>query len=79
MRHPFKHRPAPGEDNWENNWVSNAMAWGSQTLLPKACKNPGAWHIKFMVLFWAECSCCLFYRGVVVGAVLSAALTVALT
>lgn len=70
MINPFKYRP-PLENHdedfldWDDNALSNALAWASDTFMPTAC-DPDHWMNKVADKFWAECSCCLFWRGVVV-------------
>ena len=66
-------RPEEGEPDWEDNSVSNGMAALSNIFLPKWCKKESHWTIIVANYFWAECSCCLFWRGVVVGGLLGGA------
>jgi hypothetical protein len=68
---PFNYRPDhTGEDepmDWEDNAVSNAMAWVSDRLFPRWCKSQEHWTNKVADYFWAQCACCLFFRGVLAG------------
>lgn len=74
----LKFRPAPdAEDHWEDNWLSNAMAWVSEKLFPDWCKNSNHWTVRLVLYLWADCSCCLFFRGVAVGAIVGLALGLA--
>lgn len=65
---PFKYRPESPEDtDWEDNWLSNSLAWASRTLLPKFCGEPEHWASRLANYFWTDCPCCLFYRGFIFG------------
>lgn len=74
MTNPFTYRPREDleELEWEDNWVSNFMAWASDNTLPEdMCEGDEEWQhwsSKIANYFWAECSCCLFFRGVFLGA-----------
>lgn len=63
-------RPEEGEPDWEDNPVSNGMAAVSSIFLPRWCKEEGHWTVAISNYFWAECSCCLFWRGVTIGLLL---------
>lgn len=65
-------RPIGDELDWENNKISNSMAWVSLTVAPNWCHLDNHWTIRFADKLWAECSCCAFFRGVMVGAFLGA-------
>ena len=67
MQNPFKYLPADPDDGWEDNPVSNTLAWLSEKLLPTWCKAPDHWTVKLVLYLWADCSCCLFFRGVTLG------------
>ena len=62
---PLKYRPEQDEDDWEDNWLSNAMAFFSLTLFPNLCKR--GWAVDLAIHLWAECSCCLLFRGITLG------------
>lgn len=67
---PFTFRPAEAADDvkdWENNWASNAIAWFSQVFLRSWCDNEDHWSAKFADYFFAECPCCLLWRGFGLG------------
>lgn len=68
----FKYRPTgeadgTNEEFWADNWFSNALAYLSKRVIPAWCQSEEHWTVKFMDLFWTDCACCLFYRGIVVG------------
>lgn len=70
----WKHRPDPhpidmDPDDWENNALSNGLAWASELFIPTWCKTPDHWTSKVSNYFWADCACCLFWRGVAVSAI----------
>lgn len=75
MANPFKYRPAvpvdpnDGEtDEWEDNAISNALAWSSRTFVPAWCDTPEHWTSKFAGYFHTSCPCCLLFRGIILGA-----------
>lgn len=69
---PFKYRPKNEDDpGWEDNWISNALAYASDLVIPNWCSNEDGWPIKLTLYLWADCSCCLLFRGIVLGAVIS--------
>lgn len=63
---PWKYRPVD-EDAWEDNWLSNSMAWASDKFMPNWCEREGHWTVKLTMFLWAECPCCHFFRGVSLG------------
>lgn len=68
MTAPWIYRPLNSDDpDWEDNAVSNSMAWASDTVVPKWCKEDGHWTFKVTKPLWAECTCCLTFRGVIIG------------
>jgi hypothetical protein len=54
---------------WEDNPLSNGIAAISFYLFPKWCQKPEHWTTRFMDYFFTSCPCCMFYRGIAVGAV----------
>jgi hypothetical protein len=72
MHNPFRYRPieADVKGDWEDNWLSNFLAWASQVFIEPWCNTPAHWSSKIANYFWAECPCCLFYRGALFGIVL---------
>ena len=81
---PFRFRPetpdnAPepeaddldgGTGDWQDNWLSNAMAWSSRAFFPSWCDTPGHWTSRVTDYFDTSCPCCLFFRGTSIGVVL---------
>ncbi len=81
---PFRFRPetpdnAPepeaddldgGTGDWQDNWLSNAMAWGSRAFFPSWCDTPRHWTSRVTDYFDTSCPCCLFFRGTTIGVVL---------
>jgi hypothetical protein len=63
----FRFRPQVEGEYWTNNWFSNAMAYISKTVFPLYCQTEEHWTVRFMDLFWTDCACCLFIRGIVIG------------
>jgi len=58
------------ELDWEDNWLSNSMAWTSKTFLPNWCQTADHWSSRFTNYFWAECPCCNAWRGLAIGAMI---------
>lgn len=86
MRNPFRYRPhweevlGPGESpedesDWEDNWLSNSMAWVSDSLFPNWCSEEDHWTLKVTGYIWAECSCCLTIRAFLLGTLVGGAAT----
>lgn len=81
---PFRFRPetpdnAPepeaddldgGTGDWQDNWLSNAMAWSSRVFFSSWCDTPGHWTSRVTDYFHTSCPCCLFFRGTTIGVVL---------
>lgn len=70
MRNPFRYRPFQSDTEetfWEDNFVSNFLAYASDHLFPNFCKTPEHWTSRFMHYFYTDCPCCLILRGVIVG------------
>lgn len=83
MANPLKYRPAPNkwehmptdyelpeDTDWEDNWLSNSLAWASVKL------GLDTWGVLHKVAnpFWTDCPTCLFFRGALVGVVVTAAI-----
>lgn len=80
MTTPWRYRPEnPEELDWEDNPVSNTMAWLSDALVPSWCETEFHWTTRVLDMFWTTCACCLFYRGIALGAALGVIGTVALS
>lgn len=74
LNNPFTYRPALPEDHedysgWADNWLSNGMAWASDTFTPGWCKSEDHWTRHVVDFLWADCGCCLAFRGLVLGAI----------
>lgn len=72
---PWRYRPPtvyageePGID-WEDNWLSNSLAWASV----KTRMDQARWPHLIANPFWSDCSTCLFWRGALMGSILTAA------
>ena len=52
---------------WEDNWLSNCMAWASRAFLRSWCDTPEHWTSRFMQYLHTSCPCCLFFRGMTIG------------
>ena len=76
MTNPLRFRPAEQEDvdhdgktvdDWEDNGLSNALAWASQKFMPMWCQTPEHWTSRFANTLFTTCPCCMIFRGVAVG------------
>ena len=54
--------------DWEDNFISNALAATSFYLFPCACQTPTHITTRIVDYFYTTCPCCMFYRGVTVAA-----------
>jgi hypothetical protein len=57
---PFKYKSTPIDDDdgrtqWEDNWLSNLFAWGSDTFIPSWCGDEKHWTTRFMAWFFTDC------------------------
>lgn len=69
---PWQFRPSDPDDlDWSDRPLSNTMAYFSIFFLPSWCSHEGHWTVRLMLRFWTSCACCLFYRGMAVGVLLS--------
>lgn len=71
----FHYRPKDDEC-WEDNWLSNSMAWLSdKTGLSKMCSSQNSFAVKVVLYLWADCACCLsvrfFFIGLIVGSIMT--------
>ncbi len=57
-----------GPVDWEDNWLSNSMAWVSHKLLPRWCQTPEHWTSRITQYLFTDCPCCLLFRGLSLGA-----------
>lgn len=79
---PFTFRPGPAADtdkdgeiaDWEDNALSNSLAWASTVFTPMWCQSDTHWTAKFATHLWTSCPCCMVFRGITIGAVLTTAL-----
>jgi len=52
---------------WEDNALSNFMAWVSYRFLPTWCQTPDHLTSRFTQYLFTDCPCCLFWRGLTIG------------
>jgi len=87
MTSPFRYRPpeqpdVDGDgktvDDWEDNWLSNALAWSSVTFMPNWCQTPEHWTSRFANTLFTTCPCCMIFRGLSIGFLLSTAFWLAI-
>jgi hypothetical protein len=80
MTSPFRFRPPEQEDvdhdgktvdDWEDNALSNFLAWSSQTFMPNWCQTPEHWTSRSANYLYTSCPCCMIFRGVFLGLVFS--------
>lgn len=79
---PFRYRPSPSTDtdgdgeiaDWEDNALSNFLAWGSVTFTPTWCQNEKHWSARFANTLFTTCPCCMVFRGIVIGLAVSSIL-----
>ena len=61
----------PSEDGtpveWEDNWLSNSMAWVSHKLLPNWCQHEDHWTARVTQYLFTDCPCCMLFRGLTIG------------
>jgi len=68
---PHKFRPETSEEDWEDNYISNGMAWCASQL--GLCKREQQRSSRLADYFWVQCACCLFFRGLSLGVILGLA------
>jgi hypothetical protein len=73
---PFGDPDPDSQVQWEDNSLSNTMAWFSHKYLPAWCQTPEHWTSKTAAYLWTDCPCCLFFRGVTCGLALGLALAI---
>jgi hypothetical protein len=60
--------PHPGTPvEWEDNAISNAMAWASYRFTPAWCQSKTHWTSRIAQYLFTDCPCCQLFRGLVVG------------
>lgn len=71
MSAPWTYRPASEDDlDWEDNAVSNTMAWLSDKLTPTWCSDEDHWTVRLTAPLWAECYCCVAFRWTIIGVII---------
>ena len=66
MTSPFRYRPENEDEDatdWDDNWVSNFMAWASVQL----GMDQANWPARLTNWMWTDCATCLAWRGITVG------------
>ena len=60
--------------NYQNN-ADKIFTVLSEKFIPSWCQTPEHWSARLSNYFWPwnDCGCCLFYRGVTIGACLGGA------
>jgi hypothetical protein len=80
---PFRFRPPEQDDvdhdgktvdDWEDNALSNALAWSSTTFVPMWCQTPEHWTSRLADYLYTSCPCCMIFRGLSLGIIFSSAL-----
>lgn len=61
---------------WEDNWLSNMMAWISYKFLPRWCQTEEHWTSRTTQFLFTDCPCCLLFRGISIGLFLGMSLSV---
>lgn len=63
-----EHRNVDPEDNidWDDNPLSNFLAWYSDTVLGDVCAS---WIGRTTEYIWTDCGCCLALRGLFLGSI----------
>jgi hypothetical protein len=82
MVSPFAYRPSPDADvdhdgnvpDWEDNALSNFLAWASTRFVPTWCQHERHWTSRFALTLFTTCPCCMIFRGIVIGFLVSSAL-----
>jgi len=73
---PFHFRPDDQVDvdgdgkvveDWEDNPISNMLAWSSATFMPDWCQTEEHWTSRLANYLFTSCPCCMFYRGFFLG------------
>ena len=73
----------PTADNtpveWEDNPLSNTLAFLSHKLTPRWCQSPDHWTAKISQYLFTDCPCCLLFRGLVLGSAATLLVTLPIT
>lgn len=59
----------PDQVEWEDNWLSNSLAWLSWKAIPTWCEVPEHWTSRFANFVFTSCPCCATFRGITCGVV----------
>jgi hypothetical protein len=71
--------PHPGGPvEWQDNRLSNFLAWASKTITPKWCQSESHWTARVTEYLFTDCPCCLLFRGLVLGFLLANLVSVVL-
>jgi len=82
MTNPFRYRPPEQPDtdhdgktvdDWEDNALSNFLAWSSVTFMPMWCQTEEHWTSRFASTLFTTCPCCMIFRGLALGIITSTA------
>lgn len=64
---------------WEDNWLSNLMAWVSYKFLGSWCQTEDHWTSRTTQYLFTDCPCCLLFRGLSIGGLIGLSLGVMLS
>ncbi len=68
----FSDDPHPNSPvEWADNRVSNFMAWASKHVTPGWCQSEDHWTAKLTQYLFTDCPCCLLFRGIILGMLLT--------
>jgi len=56
---------------WEDNRISNFLAWFSFHALPSWCQTPEHFTSRLTAHLFTDCPCCLLWRGIFFGLLFS--------
>ena len=60
---------------WEDNWLSNLLAYVSYKFLPNWCQTPEHWTSRVTQYLFTDCPCCILFRGLSIGFIIGSTLT----
>src|SRR6187401_3140961 len=52
---------------WEDNWLSNNLAWISYHWFPTWCQTEDHWTSRVTQYLFTDCPCCILFRGLSIG------------
>jgi hypothetical protein len=79
LTNPFRYRPQQQPDidhdgktvdDWEDNRLSNFLAWASVHVTPWWCQTPEHWTSRFAASLFTTCPCCMIFRGLALGVII---------